>query len=186
MNRQVTQLILMMTMAWSAIPPASAQQVDKSKARKVKAAFLYKFAKFVHWPDNAFEDDNAPIVIGVLGADPFGRVLDETVKGKRIGKRLIEIRRFQWNDKDRKRMRGCHILFISSSERQRHKAICEALVSHPMLIVGDVEGFAANGGMIGFVLEKKSIAFQINQAAADRAHLSLSARLLKLATIIKP
>ena len=177
--------MMAMAIAWPATPQASAQEVDKSIARRVKAAFLYKFAKFVQWPDSAFENEKSPIIIGVLGADPFGRVLDETVRGKRIGKRLIEIQRFQWNDKDRRRMRGCHILFVSSSERQRHKAICETLANHPMLIVGDVKGFAANGGMIGFVLKKKKIAFQINQAAANRAQLSVSARLLRLATIVK-
>jgi hypothetical protein len=164
-----------------------AQEVDLMKAKQVKAAYLYNFAKFVRWPDDAFEDEEAPVVIGVLGNDPFGRVLDDTVKGKKVGERLIQIRRFDWNvEEDRSRLLDCHVLYISASEQDRVDDIHEAVDDHPMLLVGDAKDFAANGGMIGLTLEKGRIVFQINRVAVARAGLKISARLLKLAKIVKP
>jgi hypothetical protein len=164
-----------------------AQEVDEAKAIKVKVAYLYNFAKFIQWPDDVFEDEKAPIVIGVLGADPFGRVLDDMVKGKSIGERPIKIERFDWNkEEDRGRLQDCHILYISSSERNRFDEIHGALEEQPVLLVGDTEDFAENGGIIGLVLEKGRIVFEINRVAADRAGLKVSARLLKLARIVEP
>ena len=191
MSRAAAQCFLTMVVAASVWPPLAhpvrAQEVDQPKARKVKAAYLYNFAKFVHWPDDVFEDDEAPVVIGVLGNDPFGHVLDDTVKGKKIGERPIQIQRFDWNkEEDRSRLLDCHVLYISSSEQYRFDDIHEALDKHPMLLVGDVEDFAANGGMIGLVLEKGRIVFQINRVAVARAKLRISARLLKLARIVEP
>ena len=166
---------------------ARAQEIDEAKALQVKAAYLYNFAKFVRWPDDVFEDDKAPVLIGVLGNDPFGHVLDDTVKGKKIGERPIQIQRFDWNkEEDRSRLLDCHVLYISSSEQYRFDDIHEALDKHPMLLVGDVEDFAANGGMIGLMLEKGRIRFQINRVAVARAKLRISARLLKLARIVEP
>jgi hypothetical protein len=59
---------------------------------ELKAAFLYKFASFVEWPDAV---SNGPPCIGVLGDDPFGPALDEAVKGKSYHGRSFEIRRFK-------------------------------------------------------------------------------------------
>ena len=102
----MTNCSFLMALAASSwlMPAASvcAQEVDESKVRKVKAAYLYNFTKFVKWPDKAFENDEAPFVIGVLGKDPFGPILDNTVKGKKVAKRPIKTRRFDWSKrKDR-------------------------------------------------------------------------------------
>jgi len=60
---------------------------------EVKAAFLYNFARFVEWPAETGHDPGTPFVIAILGHDPFGAVLDETVAGKTVGGRPIEVRR---------------------------------------------------------------------------------------------
>ena len=82
---------------------------------EVKAAFLYNFAKFIEWPDGAFADTSAPLVLGVLGADPFGIALKQTVQGKTIGGRSLVIQR----SREIQHLEGCHLLFISSSEERR-------------------------------------------------------------------
>ncbi len=168
-------------------PAVRAQSVDEAKALKVKAAYLYNFAKFIEWPDQASEDDQAPFVIGVLGEDPFGRILDDTVKGKKIAKRPIEIRRLRWSkQEDRAKLERCHILYISESERHRTDHIISVLEERPLLIVSDIHEFAHSGGMIGFVLEKGRIVFEINREALERARLKASSKLLKLARIVEP
>src|ERR1041385_4584869 len=57
--------------------PAGAR--DEFPEYQLKAAFLYNFAKFVNWPTNSFADARAPLAIAVLGTDPFGPLLKDTV-----------------------------------------------------------------------------------------------------------
>ena len=90
---------------------------------QVKAVFLFRFAQFVEWPPEAFSDAQAPIVIGVLGEDPFGGFLDEAVAGERVNRRPLEVRRYRRMDE----IGGCHILFIAESEEARPRRI----LKHP-------------------------------------------------------
>ena len=171
----------MMSAAW-----VCAQEVDEVKAIKVKAAYLYNFAKFIEWPDDTFKEDQGSFVIGVLGYDPFGRVLDDTVEGKEIAKRAVKIRRLRWsNRKNRSGLTDCHILYISQSERYRLNDILETLREHSVLVVSDIHESARDGGMIEFVLEKGRIIFEINREAMEKAGLKASSRLLKLARIVE-
>ncbi|HXB73009.1 MAG TPA: YfiR family protein [Candidatus Acidoferrales bacterium] len=154
----------------------------------LKAAFLYKFASFVVWPDsNASE----PLCIGVAGDDPFGSALDEVVKGKSINGRTFEIRRFAPGQ-----MPGnCQILFISGSEKNgsekngSEKKKLPAVLDHvqgvPILTVGDMAGFCESGGMIRLGLEDNRIIIEINPAAAEKAGLQLSSKLLGVARIVR-
>lgn len=164
-----------------------ADEIDEANAMKVKAAYLYNFAKFIQWPEVASGDEETPFVIGVLGDDPFGRRLDDTVRAKTIAGRPVEIRRFRWDKpENRAELQNCQILYISNSERGRLKEIFTALQGQPVLLVADISRFAADGGMIGFVLEDQRIIFEINREALERVNLKASAKLLKLARIVEP
>ena len=152
-----------------------------SREYKVKAAFLYNFAKFVEWPDEAFADDNTPMTIGILGEDPFGNILEQTIKGKTVKSRKLKIERFkQISDVD-----TCHILFISSSEEKHLTEVLEFLKDSDLLTVGEMKRFAHSGGIINFIIEENRIHFEINIDAASRAQLKISSNLLKLAKIVR-
>ena len=146
----------------------------------IKAAFLLNFAKFVVWPDSSFQDSSSPIIIGILGNDPFGSVLDNIVKNEKVkGRKIIVKRSKQLSD-----LRGSHILFVSSSEQSRLGSIIHETSGWHALTVGDVPGFANHGGIINFVIRDNKVKFEINTAAANTADLKISSQLLKLAKII--
>ncbi len=147
---------------------------------EVKAAFLYNFARFVEWPAEAGHDPAAPFVIAVLGHDPFGPILDETVAGKTVGGRPIEVRRVSRPDEARE----AQIVFVSPSERPNVAAILKALERPGVLTVGDTDGFAVQGGAINFTVHARRVRFEINPAAAEQARLKMSSQLLKLATLV--
>lgn len=148
---------------------------------EAKAAFLYNFFRFVDWPEGVFDDETDPFRIGVLGVDPFGRYLDNAVRDRTIDGRAIEVVRYsRLGD-----IEGVHLLFVSESERDELPAIMERLASRPILTVGDVDGFAAHGGMVEFFFRSQRVAFRINHTAAQRAGLSMSARLLSLAVLVE-
>lgn len=147
---------------------------------EVKAAFLYNFGKFVEWPSAAFPNTGEYLVIGVLGENPFGTILDEAISGKTIqGKKLV-VKRFT-RVKD---ALNCHILFISSSEESRLTEILTTLANTSVLTVGEMQEFARRGGMIRFRMENNKVRFEINLAATERAGLTVRSQLLKLATVV--
>jgi hypothetical protein len=147
---------------------------------EIKAVFLYNFAQFVQWPPDAFADKNAPLVIGILGNDPFGSYMDEAVRGETVNGRPFVVRRFgRAEDID-----GCHILFISRSESGRLDEILDKLKGKSVLTVGDMDDFSHYGGMIRFVTENNKVRLRINVEAAKSAGLKISSKLLRPAEIV--
>lgn len=147
---------------------------------KLKAVFLFNFVQFVEWPQTAFKDTNSPLVLAVLGNDPFGSYLDATVTGEIVRGRRIEVRRYRSVNE----IHDCHVLFISASESPNLKAILARLNGRSVLTVGDIPDFASRGGMIQFYKDQNKIRFRINIQAAKEAHLSVSAKLLQLAEVV--
>jgi len=164
--------------------PAPAADAPPSTEYQVKAALLLQSARFVEWPETAFPDAKAPLIVGVVGKDPFGEILDRTLAGASVKGRAIEVRRFANGDA----MEPCHLLFISGSESDRLPAILERLAEPAFrargpLTVGDVDRFARGGGVLRLALQEKKIRLYVNPDAADRAGLKISSHLMKLATI---
>jgi len=170
---------LMLVMGAGSAFPLEAQAQDAGEY-SVKAAFLYNFAKFVEWPPEAL-GGGSPVVLGVLGDDPFGASIDQTVAGKTANGRQILIRRLRWGQD----LKQCQILFISSSERKRLKQILDALRGSSVLTVGDMEQFSQQGGMIQFVIDQSRVRFEVNVGAAEQARLRLSSKLLALARSVR-
>lgn len=147
---------------------------------EVKAAFLFNFVKFVEWPAEALPA-GGPLLICVLGDDPFGDALDAITKGERVGGHETAIRRFRSLDQ----VRSCQVLFVSLSERRQMPAVFEAVRGASVLTVSDIDRFAASGGMINFTKQNYRIGFEINPQAAERARLRISSKLLSLAKIVE-
>jgi hypothetical protein len=144
---------------------------------EVKAAFLCSFPDFVEWPSRT----NDVVTIGVLGEDPFGSSLVETVRARARESRTLVVRHLNRLDEARE----CQVLFVSESETPRLGQIFRTLDGATILTVSDIAGFAGRGGVIGFTLEEKRVRFEINTDAAERAGLRVSSRLLKLAHIVR-
>jgi hypothetical protein len=144
---------------------------------QVKAAFLYNFMKFVEWPPGMAGPGRGPIVIGVLGRDPFGPVLDETFGGKSLAGRKFEVRRYTTVEE----LQVCHMLFISSDEDDGRDRVLKALHGTAVMTVSDGRGFVKSGGIIELLLEDNKIRFDINLSEAKKSGLRISAQLLQLA-----
>lgn len=149
---------------------------DAPSENDLKAAYLFKFAKFVEWPNGAFSNAESPIVIGILGDDPFGRKFDEGIKGKTAQERTVVIKRIR----SAEAAAGCHILFISSSEESQMEEILEALKDRNILTAGETDRFNRQGGIVRFYVQGRHVLFEINPSAAKRAGLKINAELLDL------
>jgi hypothetical protein len=147
---------------------------------QVKAVFLFNFTQFVEWPADAFNDDEAPFVIGVLGKDPFGVHLDEAVRGERVGARALVVERYASLEK----IREPQILFVGDLTTSRPAELAAALAGRKVLTVGDAQGRAGREVVIGFVSDRNRIRLRINLKAAEAAGLVISSKLLRPAEIV--
>lgn len=159
-----------------AVAPGRAQTPQPSEYQ-LKAAFLFNFAKYIDWPAASFADEKAPFLIGILGDNPFGTALEQTVAGKKINEHPITIQPLRATTEGT----NCHIVFISSSEKKRMPEIIQGLRGNAVLTVSETEKFIEAGGIINFVQEANKIRFQINDEAAKAARLKISSKLLNLA-----
>jgi len=160
---------------------AQAQDSSGSSEYLIKAGFIYNFANLVQWPSNAFAQPDSPIVIGILGEDPFGTILDRVLQGKKVNGRSFVVKRL----KSPADLKECHILFVSSSEMTRLAEAIHLVKGMPILTIGEIPGFAKRGGIINLVLEDNKVRFEVNVEAAKEADLNISSRLLALARIVQ-
>jgi len=163
-------------------------QSPRASEYQLKAVFLFNFVQFVDWPRSTPQDSQpapsrpaAPLLIGIVGDDPLGPFLDETVRGERLGERPIQVRRYH-RIAD---LEECQILFISRSESERVPEILSSVKNRPVLTVSDADGFANQGGMIQFVTDKSRIRLRINLDAAQAANLTISSKLLRVAELVR-
>lgn len=154
---------------------------DPPTEYQLKAVFLFNFTQFVAWPNNAFENDKDPFIIGILGGNPYGSFLDETVKGESVNGHRIIIRRFDDVDD----VKACHILYINLKKQEELEQALVKLRNRNILTVGDASKFTQLGGIIGFVITNNKVGIKINLGAASTTDLSISSKLLRLATVVK-
>src|SRR6267378_3023025 len=102
MLRRLGILIVALSVSLSWAPETFAQTSESL----IKAGFIYNFAKFVEWPSTSFAQPDSPIVIGILGTDPFGGIIDRIVADKNISGRGFVVRRLKWA-KDFKDLKDC-------------------------------------------------------------------------------
>ena len=179
------------------VAPCVAQGGDDNAAHReyqIKAAFIYNFIKFVDWPKEKVAESNEPVIIGIIGKDPFGNafapVKDKEDKGRKVlikwFKPIEELKKSGEKDKsllerEIESLRKCHLLFICSSEEKSINEIINLVKDHSVLTIGDMQGFLESGGIINFIMEEKKIRFEINMTAAKRAKLKIRSQLLRLA-----
>ncbi|MGH9545236.1 MAG: YfiR family protein [Terriglobales bacterium] len=155
-------------------------QGSKPTDYDVKAVYLYNFGRFVEWPVSVASKSDS-FNVCVFGQDPFGPTLDSTLAGETIGGKSVAAKRIS---SPQEAVR-CQILFMSATEDSRLNKIMEALDKGAVLTVSDMPQFSQRGGMIQFVLEGKKVRFEVNLTAVQRAGLTLSSELLKVATAVR-
>lgn len=150
---------------------------DPPKAYQLRAAYLYNFTKFIKWPATAFVDDTSPLIIGVLGLNPFQGALGP-MASRRVGNRPIKIKYYT----SLKEVQTCHLLYISSSKRQHLEYQLDILQKYPILTVGEQDSFVKYGGVIQFVIDQRRLRFMINLGVARKINIKISSQLLALAS----
>jgi hypothetical protein len=163
-------------------PFASAALAANGIEYEVKAGFLFNFLKFTAWPAGSRPQPGAPFRVGVLGDPAVYQTVADALRGKTVGDCPVEVTAVTLSDD----LRGFQLVFVPRHAAVAPAAVLEKLAGSAVLLVGDQQGFAADGGVIGLVVRGDNVRFQVNLAAADRANLKLSGHLASLAEIVHP
>jgi len=167
--------------ACALLAPILEGQRAKPSEYQVKAVYLYNFARFVDWSVTAAAAKSDSFAVCVMGQDPFGAILDATLASELIDQRKVVAMRIA-RPQDAS---VCQVLFISSSEDARLREILPFLDKMKVLTVSDMPHFSERGGMIQFVPENDKIRFEVNLTNTERAGLSLSSELLRVAVVVR-
>jgi hypothetical protein len=154
-------------------------QSEPKSEYALKAVFLYNFCRFIEWPKSAFASPNEPIIIGLIGEDPFGSLLDEAVRGETSRGRPIKVEHYTKADA----IGHCHLLFVSRSEAGRTEKILSSVSGKSVVTVGETDAFIDRGGMIALTADKNRVRLHINPSLLRAASLDVSSKLLRVAEV---
>jgi hypothetical protein len=171
--------LLLIIGGFSIVPLQSRAAANALDEYAVKAALIFNFAKYTDWPPKAFSHPDAPIIIGVLGDDPFGQALDHVVQGRSIKGRRVIVQRASGVAQ----LEGAHLVFISGSQPQAPQD-CAALERAGAVTIGDT-AYTRSYTAIGFALEGDRIVFTIDLERTRRTGSQISSQVLKLAKSVK-
>lgn len=157
--------------------PAAALAQPGTLERQVKAAYLYKFAGFVEWPDGSFARPDSALVIGVAGADALADQLEQTVAGRSAGGHPLQVKRLHKGEP----LAGIHILFVGTVDKAQLQDWLASGQSQAVLTVSDSEEAHALGSMINFVIADDKLRFEVALKQAMAARIKISARMLSAA-----
>ena len=148
---------------------------------EVKAAYIFTFAKFVKWPANAFDSKTSPFILGIYDPDPFGIIINNTIKNRTVNGRRWVIKHFSKPEDITK----CQLLFIPKIKKSELIKILNKTKNKPILTIGDnIEDFCVSGGILNFTPKYSRHRFEINNDVAIQSNLIISSKVLILAKII--
>lgn len=179
-NRRLRYLLLaFLAVSYSGVAGANDATL-KAKEFHIKALFLYNFANFVEWPEDAFSNAQSKLTMCLYGSVPFGGFLD-TVDGTRIKDRRLKIVRTSDAEEIKP---GCHILFVGTDQLDLIQSLFQNLNHLYVLSIGNVEGFTDTGGIVNILRTRDNQKFEINLSKAIENGLLIDSDLLNLARII--
>ena len=173
--RRPLAVLLLAAVALSAPTTVQAQDL----ADKLRAAFLYNFAKFVTWPPSRLSAADQSIRLCVLGDTEFAQLLGATVGGKSAGSHPLEV----VDAAQSEQMVGCHIAYFPDLSEDRQSVMAQQQAQQVLTVHQEPAVNAA--GVVRFYLEDRRIRLEIKNRAAEAADLKISAKLLALARVVQ-
>lgn len=148
------------------------------RPEQVKAVFVVNFCRFIKWPEHAFADPSAPLIVGVWGDDTFADLVQEAALGERIGQRAMEVRRIETPSE----IERVQLLFVAQAAEKRFEQWPHE-DKKGVLLVGDSPTFLHSGGHIQFVSEAGRIKLRVNLPALTNHNIVVSSSLLRISEI---
>ncbi len=141
----------------------------------VKAAYLFRFASYVEWPETAKSE--SPFIIGVVGSEDVAVHLEHLLNGMQVRGRPAKVRRVRDSDD----LAGVHILYVGANVFRSSRPLRQSALFKPILLVTDHRDGFEGGGIINFIEVNRNLRFEISLDAAERSGLKIDSALLAVA-----
>lgn len=183
MNRRSLCIFIALAALWLAPKQnCRASASEPTREHAVKAAFIYNFAQFTQWPADAFPSEDSPLILGIIGeSSPIEAALQQAVAGKTVNRHPIAVKHLNAVSE----VPSTHLLVIPGAGDAHLEEIFKQVADRPIMTVGESDFFPWSGGTIRFITEENKVRFEINPDSAEKAHLKISSKLMKLARIFK-
>lgn len=158
------------------IERSQGQEWHRADPNRIEVVVLRNLAHYVAWPTDAFDDAKSPWRIGVLGADPFGKLLEEALQGRTEQGRAFEVARADTLAV----LPPCQIVFVAIKDARTRRAALSSFKNQPVLTVGDVPGFLEEGGIIRFQVSDR-VEMSVNLDQARSVSLRIQTKMLEVA-----
>jgi hypothetical protein len=172
---------------------------NDAKELQIKAAILLNFVRFTTWPENSFASAEAPLVLAVVGDDPFGSVLEQTFN-QPINGRPVQVRRLPAPRRGdhvsseqheaalaemRRQVQQCHAVYLTGCEPAFVQSVLEQVDTSALLTIGDERECAERATALALDRDGGRIVFCANISVIERSKLKISSKLLRLARVIE-
>lgn len=160
------------------LPLLAQSPQDELSETEFKVAFLCKIPPYITWPNLAAD---SPLIIGILGPDPFNRLLHQLVEGKTIEGRKVEVQIFE--DPAKLAQARCDILFVPASQHDRWEELRKSINPRGLLTIGEKKGFLDAGGAFNLSVDDRKLEIKLDNV--KKAGLEVNSKLLKIAKVYK-
>lgn len=175
-GRRLVRIAALVALWVLGIEGSQGQEWPRSDPNRIEAVILRNLAHYVAWPTDAFADARSPWRIGVLGADPFGTLLEEALRGRTEQGRPFEVARADTLAE----LPPCQIVFVALRDARARRAALSFFRDRPVLTVGDVPGFLEEGGIIRFQVSDR-VEMSVNLDQARSVSLRIQTKMLEVA-----
>jgi len=156
-----------------------------SKEFQVKMGFILNFLKFVEWPESAADEENQPLLVGVVGSVPMQEgtteIPNQVVNGRRIAVTVLHQWQRDASDVQTKLVEHCEALYYAGTEETTIESLLASVTERPVLTIGESGSFLKKGGIFNFVIEGGKVRFEVSQKNAKKSALTIRSQLLRLA-----
>lgn len=171
---QVRKLVVILC-ALGLISAGSTVQTNPDTNSKMKAIFIYNFARYIEWPKEYKQGD---FVIGLLGESSLYNELINMSRTKKVATQNISVQKFSSNSDIGK----CHVLFVPKLSESLLKEALSKVDNAPTLVVTESSDLVDNIPGINFVIINQRQKFELNKTQVENRKLKVSVTLEKLAS----
>ncbi len=146
----------------------------------IRAAMLFNITRFVEWPASKVNAQHPQIVVCIAGSDPIGPSFDHFLESQNNGK-PIKVRHLNSIDSSD----FCHVLYVSLHEQKNLKKLAPELAKNSVLVISERQNANSPDQTIGLPTIDEHVHIEVNLGAAKRAGITISSKLLRLATVTR-
>ena len=150
-----------------------------SREAKLRAAYIYKFTKYVSWPETAFADNNR-FVIGVVGKSQLDASLRQIAATKRAANRKIEFRTIR----SATEAPTCHLIYVSSTATTNELSVLQGIPAEaPVLVIGEAYSPQQTTFGASFFVQNNLLNVNFYSNRLNTRGLGVRAQLLRLGVV---